>query len=183
MLVGVGSSATYPSLTLTALPAAASGNETITLNATVPTGLSIQFLPNSVKLNTDSRASVGLVVNSSQSMTPGDYTVKVGLSYGGVSKFTSITARVVQYLIYETGNAFSPSALTVKQGSTVYWINLDTPGADPEIHQVNFTSGASAVSADMMQFDTYHYTFTTPGTYAYLCKYHVGMRGTITVTA
>jgi plastocyanin len=183
MLVGVAASATYPSLTLTALPAAASGNETITLNGTAPAGLSVQFLPNSVKLNTDSRAYVGLVINSSQSITPGDYTVKVGLSYGAVSKFSSITVRVVQYLIYETGNAFSPSALTVTQGSTVYWINLDTPGADPEIHQVNFTSGATAVSPDMMQFDTYHYTFTAPGTYSYFCKYHVGMMGTITVTA
>ena len=175
---------TYPSLQLSALPAAASGSETITLNGTAPTGLTIKFIPNSVKLSTDGKSAVGLTINASQSMTPGDYKIHIGTSYSGTSKTTDITVRVVQYLILEQGNAFGPSTLTVKQGSTVWWINLDSPGGgDAEIHNVVFPSGSPAKSNDMARLDAFSATFATPGTYSFFCAFHPGMTGTITVTA
>jgi plastocyanin len=177
------SSVTYPSLTFQPLPAASSGSETLTLNGTAPAGLTLKFSKDTVKLTTDVSASVVMMINSSQSLAPGDYKVTVAVTYGTSSKTQDITVRVVKYLILESGNGFNPSSLTVKQGSTVYWINMDTPGVDPEIHNVVFSSGTTATSPDMMQYATYSYTFTAAETYAYHCVYHPGMTGTITVTA
>jgi plastocyanin len=179
----VGTNAAYPQLTLSALPAASSGSETITLNGTGPAGLTVSVSPKTVKLATDSRASVGITVTAGQSMAPGDYKVTIGTQYGGISKTSDITVRVVQYLIIESGNGFGPNSLSVKQGSTVYWINLDSPGGgDPEIHNVVFSSGSTAKSPDMQQFSTFSFTFTGPGAYDYFCAYHPGMKGTVTVT-
>jgi plastocyanin len=175
---------TYPSLTLAPLPAASSGSETVTLDSTVPTGLALTFSPNSVKLTTDIRASVGMTITSSQSVTPGDYKITVTAHYGTSSKTYDFTVKVVQYLVLLQGNNFNPPALTVKQGTTVYWVNTDAPaGNDNEIHNVVFSSGSSAHSQDLMQYDYFSYTFTTPAAYSYFCSYHAGMRGTVTVTA
>jgi len=184
ILVQVGAGVSYPKLDLVPLPAASTGSEAVTLNSTTPTGLSLKFSPSSVNLSTNNKVSVLLVVNSSQSMTPGDYKISVVAHYGSTSTKTDITIRVVQYLIFQSTNSFSPGSLSVKQGSTVYWINLDTPvGGDPEVHNVIFDSGATATSNNMNQFDTYTYMFAAPGTYAYHCSFHPGMKGTVTVTA
>jgi plastocyanin len=187
ILLTAGSNATYANLTLQPLPAASSGSETVALSSTAPPGLALTLSTNSVMLTTDAKAFVGMTITSSQSMTPGDYKVTVGATYGTSSKTSDITVRVVQYLILGQGNAYTPSTFTVNQGSTVYWINLDSPGGpggDPEIHSVVFSSGSSAHSADLAQYDSYSYTFTTPGTYAYYCGFHPSsMHGTITVTS
>ena len=178
-----GTNSTYPQLTLSALPAASSGSETITLNATSPAGLTVAISPKTTKLDTGSKASVGITVNAGQSMAPGDYKVTITSTYAGVSKSTDIKVKVVQYLVLESGNVFNPSSLSVKQGSTVYWINLDGPSRfDVEIHNVVFQSGTTAKSPDMPQYGAYSYTFTAPGTYYYACAYHPGMKGIVTVT-
>jgi plastocyanin len=126
---------------------------------------------------------VGITVSAGQSVAPGDYKVTIASTYGGVSKSTDITVKVVQYLVTESGNVFNPSSLSLKQGSTVYWINLDGPSRfDVEIHNVVFQSGTTAKSPDMPQYGTFSYTFTAPGTYYYACAYHPGMKATVTVT-
>ncbi len=184
ILLANGSSVTYPSLTLGPLPAAQSGSETVTLNSTAPSGLTVKFYKNSVSLNTDFKASDQMTIDSSTSLAPGDYKVTVVAHYGASSKSYDFTVKVVQYFVFLQGNNFSPGALTVKAGTTVYWMNMDSPGGgDPEIHNVVFSSGSTAHSADLAQFDSYSYTFTTAGTYAYFCAYHPGMKGTVTVTA
>jgi len=127
---------------------------------------------------------VQLSINASQSLTPGDYKIKVGAAYGGNYKTYDIPVKVVQYLVFEQSNAFSPSSITLKQGATVYWINLDTPGGgDAEIHNVVFSSGSTAQSPNMAQYDTFSFTFSSPGAYAYFCAFHPGMKATVTVTA
>jgi plastocyanin len=182
--VAVGSTAGYGSLTLSPLPAASSGSQTVTLTSTAPTGLTVTFSSDTVKLTTDAKSNVKMTITSSQSMTPGDYKVKIGGTYGTNSKTADITVRVVQYLVLQQGNNFSPGSLSVKQGSIVYWINMDTPGGgDAEIHNVIFSAGSSAHGPDMALFDTYSFTFTATGNYAYFCSYHPGMGGTVTVTA
>jgi plastocyanin len=181
----VKSNATYPQLTFSPLPAASSGSETITLNATAPAGLTVVLSSNTVKLDTANQASLGITIGAGQSMDPGDYKVTIGYHYGGVSKTTNINVKVVQYLVLESINSFSPSSLTVNQGSTVYWINLDSPSRfDREIHNVVFISGDTNVkSSDMAQFQTFSHTFTAPGTYSYVCSYHPpGMKGVVNVT-
>lgn len=76
------------------------------------------------------------------------------------------------------GFAFAPAALSVKVGTTVTWTNQDT-----EPHTVTSTgSGGPLTSPAMQTGDTFHYTFTKPGTYHYLCTIHPFMTATVTVT-
>jgi plastocyanin len=184
ILVANGSSATYPNLTFGPLPAAQSGSETISLNTTVPSGLTVKFFKNSLSLSTDFKSSIQMTIGTAPSLAPGDYKVTVVAHYGTNSKSFDFTVKVVQYLVSLQGNNFSPGALTLKTGSIVWWINMDAPaGGDPEIHNVVFSSGSTAHSPDMAQYDSYSQTFTTAGAYAYFCAYHPGMKGTVTVTA
>jgi plastocyanin len=74
--------------------------------------------------------------------------------------------------------AFSPAILKVKAGTTVTWTNEDT---DP--HTVTSSgSGGPLHSAALTTHASYSYTFTKPGTYAYLCTIHPFMTATVEVT-
>jgi plastocyanin len=188
-----GSNATYSILTLQPLPVASSGSETVALSSTAPPGLALTLTTNLVNLTTDARAFVGMRVTSSQSATPGDYKVTVVAKYGTSSTMTyDVPVKVVQYLVIMQNNVLHPSNLTVKQGSTIYWMNMDAPadsaggmpGSDPEIHDVDFLSGSSAESPDLMLYSFYSFTLTDPGTYLYHCSFHpLSMHGIITVTS
>jgi len=157
----------------------------VKLNSSLPTGISVSFDSNPVKVNQGATVWIAMTFTVAQSVAPGDYKVTIGGSSGGSSATASFTLHIVQYLILEQGNSFVTDTLTVKAGTTVWWINLDAPaGGDPEIHNVVFTSGATATSPDMMQYSTYMYKFASAGTYQYYCAYHPSsMKATITVTA
>jgi plastocyanin len=71
---------------------------------------------------------------------------------------------------------FSPTIVTVKAGSTVTWTNQDQ---DP--HTVSAMSGAFH-SPTLNTGQSYHYTFTTPGRFEYLCTIHPFMTATVVVT-
>jgi plastocyanin len=81
------------------------------------------------------------------------------------------------YVVEIKDNAFSPASLTVSAGSTVTWKN-----EDPYAHTVTMqgTNGFDSGSLDTGK--TFTETFTTPGTYNYVCSIHPSMTGTITVT-
>jgi plastocyanin len=68
---------------------------------------------------------------------------------------------------------YSPSSVTIKAGETVVWANKDD--RDHTVTAKDFNSGT--ISAG----DTYEYTFAKAGTYAYSCKYHPRMKGTVVV--
>ena len=72
--------------------------------------------------------------------------------------------------------AFSPSTLTVREGTTVTWTNDD--GVD---HTVSATD-RSFTSDELQQGATFQFTFTTPGPHTYICAIHPDMTGTVTVT-
>ena len=72
---------------------------------------------------------------------------------------------------------FTPAALTVKAGTTVVWTNNDAIA-----HTVNFMTG-DINSSVLNQNDQFSHTFTTPGTYDYICSIHPFMHGSVTVTA
>ena len=72
--------------------------------------------------------------------------------------------------------AFSPASLTVSTGATVSWVNS---GALP--HTVTATD-SSFDSGFMFTGDSYSRTFSSAGTFNYLCTLHPEMTGTITVT-
>jgi len=74
--------------------------------------------------------------------------------------------------------AFAPADLMVKAGTTVTWTNQDS-----EAHTVTSQgSGGPLQSAPLNTGQSYSYTFTKPGTYAYLCTIHPFMVATVTVT-
>jgi plastocyanin len=73
--------------------------------------------------------------------------------------------------------SFSSPELTIAAGTTVEWTN-----SDQTEHSIVFVDG-SASSPTLGQGDTFSFTFTTPGEYAYICGFHTAMTGTITVTA
>jgi amicyanin len=71
---------------------------------------------------------------------------------------------------------FSPPTITVKAGTIVTWINKDDIP-----HGIASANNAFKKSKAMDTDDTYSFTFTTPGTYAYFCYLHPHMTGTIVV--
>jgi plastocyanin len=73
------------------------------------------------------------------------------------------------------GFAFQPPNLVVQVGQTVTWTNNDQAP-----HNVIANDGSFA-SMNFTESQTFQHTFTTPGTFAYVCSLHQGMDGSITV--
>jgi len=71
---------------------------------------------------------------------------------------------------------FNPATLTVPVGTTVTWTNQDE-----EPHTVAAKDG-SFHSPGMDTHATYSFTFTTAGSYDYICSIHPFMTGTVVVT-
>jgi plastocyanin len=91
-----------------------------------------------------------------------------------------------------SSHQFSPREVTVKVGESVTWKNsandVHTVTADPSRakmkENVSVPAGARPFhSGDIPPGKTYRYTFTTPGTYRYVCQPHEdkGMTGTVIV--
>jgi len=91
--------------------------------------------------------------------------------------------------------SFAPSALTIKAGTTVTWVNdgptahtTTSDGAVWDSGTLSAPSGGGGYGGGTAG-GTYQFRFNTPGTYAYHCKLHppslsqyAGFTGTITVT-
>jgi plastocyanin len=74
--------------------------------------------------------------------------------------------------------AFSPSALTVKSGTVVTWLNRD--GTSHTV--VSDPASPEAFSSDPLPNNaSFSFTFTRPGTYPFHCSIHPSMKGTIVV--
>lgn len=98
---------------------------------------------------------------------------------GGPERTSSASAASNAVTI--SGFLFKPEKLTVPAGTTVTWANHDdiahtvTAGA-PEAPSGAFDSG------DRVKDETFAHAFDAPGTFAYFCKNHNGMRGAVDVT-
>ncbi|MCI3271818.1 cupredoxin domain-containing protein [Streptomyces cylindrosporus] len=76
-----------------------------------------------------------------------------------------------------SGYAFAPRSLTVTAGDTVTWTNQDQAP-----HDVKTTSGPAAVHSPMLsKGGSWSHTFTTPGTYGYVCTVHPNMTAQLVV--
>ena len=71
---------------------------------------------------------------------------------------------------------FAPQTLTVPVGTTVTWTNQDE-----EPHSVVAKDG-SFKSPGLDTHGTYSFTFSTPGSFDYVCGIHPFMTGTVVVT-
>lgn len=72
--------------------------------------------------------------------------------------------------------AYSPASMTVPVGTTVTWTNNDSVA-----HTVTSDSGKILDSGTIQPGQTFSFTFTKAGTYAYHCAIHPRMKATMTV--
>ena len=74
-----------------------------------------------------------------------------------------------------SGFTFSPRTVTVNVGDSVTWTN-----SDAQAHTA--TSGSAWSTGDIGNGESASITFSTAGTFDYICAIHPDMTGTITVT-
>jgi len=79
------------------------------------------------------------------------------------------------------GFLFKPETLGVAAGTSVTWTNSDdidhtVTSGTPDAPRTEFDSGNKAKG------QIFSHTFASPGTFAYFCRNHNGMRGEVTVT-
>ncbi len=72
---------------------------------------------------------------------------------------------------------YSPSSITITAGDTLTWTN---DGTVPEGHTV---TGDGFDSGTLSHGQTYSHTFTTAGSFPYVCTLHPFMKGSVTVDA
>jgi plastocyanin len=93
----------------------------------------------------------------------------------------SPTPTIAQVKIVEANEkyAFSPATLTIKVGTQIVWTNTsDAP------HTVTSDmAGVFGTTGNITQNQTFMFTFTSAGTFAYHCNIHPYMKATITVTS
>ena len=74
--------------------------------------------------------------------------------------------------------AFAPASVTVKAGTKLTWRN-----ADQDPHTVTSTGADGPLRSKTLNTgDNYEYTFSKPGSYAYLCTIHPFMTAVVVVT-
>lgn len=118
-----------------------------------------------------------------QGATNGTSAPTSGTSWGGMmgngtwSSLGNATSVTTQAVTMTNQDAFAPRVIRIPSGTTVTWTNTDL-----DAHTLTFMPGMlhSAVVTNGQHFQV---TFTTPGTYDYLCLYHQGMVGQVIVTA
>ena len=77
-----------------------------------------------------------------------------------------------------TGNAFSPGTIQAKVGDVITWTNND---AVP--HTATYKDDPTCTTERLGQGESGGLTFSAAGTYAFFCKIHTDMTGTIEVTS
>ncbi|WBO67888.1 cupredoxin domain-containing protein [Streptomyces camelliae] len=83
------------------------------------------------------------------------------------------------YRVVMSGYAFSPRSLTITAGDTVTWVNEDQAP-----HDVKTTSGPESIHSPLLnKGGSWSHTFTTPGTFGYVCTVHPGMTAQLVVRA
>ena len=96
--------------------------------------------------------------------------------------FLSLTAFAIEHHVKIEGFAFSPATLTIEIGDIVTWTNFD--GSPHTASSTTVPSGATTFESGTLSVsDSYSFTFTTAGEYAYWCNFHTHMKASITVEA
>jgi len=108
--------------------------------------------------------------NNMAGMAMAAQTAQAGKTAGASTAVATDTVSIENF-------AFSPATITVTAGSTVVWTNSDSIQ-----HDITF-DGGSIASSVLNHNDTFSHTFTTAGTYHYICSIHPFMHGTVIVTS
>ncbi|MFF7986272.1 plastocyanin/azurin family copper-binding protein [Streptomyces sp. NPDC007901] len=99
------------------------------------------------------------------------------LTTGVVAFLDPPAAQAAGHQAVMSGYAFSPRSLTITAGDTVTWTNEDQAP-----HDVKTTSGPESIHSPLLnKGGTWSHTFTTAGTYSYVCTVHPGMAAQLVV--
>jgi len=86
-------------------------------------------------------------------------------------------ASAMQPAIAITNYSFKPATITVKQGTTVTWINKDD-----DVHTIKGTDGPEGFNSPALESGSrFGLTFHHAGTYHYICTVHPYMHGVVVV--
>jgi plastocyanin len=100
------------------------------------------------------------------------------LALGTVTAFAA-PAGAATHSVMIKQYAYGPGALSISQGDTVTWTNQDSVE-----HDVKVVQGPATFQSPMLgQGDSWSHTFSTAGTYSYICSVHPDMRATVTAKA
>ena len=102
---------------------------------------------------------------------------KTSSTAAGSGASTGASAPVSGELTIHIKNfAFEPKAASVKVGTKVTWVNDDDTA-----HTATAESSGPFDTKNLGKSASGGYTFTTPGTFSYICSIHQYMKGTVTV--
>jgi len=98
----------------------------------------------------------------------------VAIAALGIVSASTARAATAEVEIFDYG--YKPAKLQVDVGTAVTWTNT---GSQP--HTVTSSDGGPLDSPTLHQGDSWSYTFSKPGTYAYYCSIHPDMVASVTV--
>jgi plastocyanin len=181
-LIGLGQTQNYSLLTVNATGLGTAAR--IGLTAFAPEGMSFELSQTYVS-SQQSVTSIPVVIRASPTLSPGPHSVTVEERMGSTARNQTFTIDVVPALVVMERLSFVPQILNVTEGTTVYWLNLDsTIGCcDPGYHNAVFGSGLNSSSPVLKRLGAWNFTFETPGEFYYLCSIHPFMAGEVVVTA
>jgi plastocyanin len=107
-------------------------------------------------------------------------TLSTGTTYGATAKSaagTTVTAAAASTGVTIKDFKFGPASVSVKVGDTITWTNQDVAPHTATASDGSFDTGS------LSQGKSGSHTFTTAGTFPYICSIHPNMKGTVTVAA
>lgn len=207
ILIAPGDTVIYPYVIVTPHPSVAEGqaaaldygvgDELVVLNATEPSGISLHFFASNLtsstlyyEINAGFPTNLEMRLTASPSIAPGVYPITIEASSGTLSVSYSFTVQVVEHLVIINNNTFSPSDLNATVGSTIYWIDVSSEGANGAYDVIFSTINVQSPVLEPCDLGSYgpaacgtfSYTFTTAGTFSYISNIYAEMKGTITIT-
>ena len=97
----------------------------------------------------------------------------------GLTVLSASPAQAANHQVKIAKYAYGPGSLSVKQGDTVTWTNLDSVE-----HDVVVTNGPASFRSPMLgKGESWSHTFSTAGSYSYICSVHPDMRASVSVDA
>ena len=120
--------------------------------------------------------STGTAGASSPSVAASAPAASTDAGTGGAACAPSTEAGTVQAAM--AGSSFTPQAIQAKVGDVVTWTNNDTIG-----HTATVDDDPACTTETLAAGETGSLTFSAAGTYAFHCKIHSFMTGTVEVTS
>lgn len=106
------------------------------------------------------------------------WTLPAGLLIG-LFALTAAPAEAAHHHVMIESYAYSSGNLSIDQGDTVTWTNHDSVQ-----HDVMVTSGPESFRSPLLsKGESWSHTFSTAGSYSYICSLHPEMRATVTAAA